>query len=172
MYSKLHGIPIFLVLFTLGLAVAQATQAQATAPPVQTPAASAGAASTTAASTAALRGTITDPTGALIPGATVTITTSAGATVKETTADSSGAYAVTGLTAGSYIVRTSYPGFAPFKMPAIQLAAGQSKRVDISMAMEVEQQSVTVTDESPTVNIEASGNSNAIVIKGKDLEAL
>ena len=172
MYSKLHGIPIFLVLFTLGLAVAQATQAQATAPPVQTPAASAGAASTTAASTAALRGTITDPTGALIPGATVTITTSAGATVKETTADSSGAYAVTGLTPGSYIVRTSYPGFAPFKMPAIQLAAGQSKRVDISMAMEVEQQSVTVTDESPTVNIEASGNSNAIVIKGKDLEAL
>jgi hypothetical protein len=40
------------------------------------------------------------------------------------------------------------------------------------MAMEVEQQSVVVTDESPSVNVEAGGNASAIVIKGKDLDAL
>jgi len=57
-------------------------------------------------------------------------------------------------------------------MPALQLTGGQVKRVDISMAMAVEQQSVVVTDESPTVNVEAGGNANALVIKGKDLEAL
>ena len=145
--------------------------AQTAAPPVQTPAAPTGSASTNA-STATLRGTITDPTGALIPGATVTVTTASGAPIRETTADSSGAYSVTGLAAGSYIVRASFPGFAPFKMPAIALAAGQSKRVDVTMAIQVEQQSVTVTEDTPTVNVEASGNASAIVLKGKDLEAL
>src|SRR5437588_11078920 len=40
------------------------------------------------------------------------------------------------------------------------------------MAIQAEQQNVVVTDETPTVNVEASGNSNAIVLKGKDLDAL
>jgi len=119
--------------------------------------------------TATLRGHIADPTGALIPGATVTITTSAGTAVTTTTADSTGAYHVTGLPPGGYIVKASFPGFAPFQSPAIPLTAGQIKRVDISMAMEVEQQSVEVTDESPTVNVEAGGNASALVLKGKDL---
>ena len=40
------------------------------------------------------------------------------------------------------------------------------------MAVEVEQQSVTSPTMSPTVNVEAGGNASAIIIKGKDLEAL
>jgi hypothetical protein len=92
--------------------------------------------------------------------------------VKSTTADASGSYTVTGLAPGGYIVQSTFSGFAPFASPAIQLAAGQSKRVDISMAIEAAEQSVTVTDDAPTVNIDASGNASAIVLKGKDLEAL
>jgi len=170
-YSKLHSFSLYLILAAMAIACLGSAQAQTAAPPVQTPAAPTGSASTNA-STATLRGTITDPTGALIPGATVTVTTASGAPIRETTADSSGAYSVTGLAAGSYIVRASFPGFAPFKMPAIALAAGQSKRVDVTMAIQVEQQSVTVTEDTPTVNVEASGNASAIVLKGKDLEAL
>ena len=54
------------------------------------------------------------------------------------------------------------------------LTAGQVKRVDIAMAIEAEQQSVTVSDDAPTsmVNVEASGNANSIVLKDKDLDAL
>jgi len=122
--------------------------------------------------TATLRGHISDPTGALIPGATVTVASAGAGTGTTATADSSGAYVVTGLAPGRYIVQATFPGFAKFTSPAIPLAAGQIKRIDVSMAIEVAQQSVTVTDESPTVNVEASGNSSAIVIKGKDLEAL
>jgi len=80
--------------------------------------------------------------------------------------------AIAGLAPGSYMVQASYAGFAPFQSPAIPLAAGQAKRVDISMAVEAEQQSVEVTDESPMVNVEAGGNASAIVLKGKDLDAL
>jgi hypothetical protein len=85
-----------------------------------------------------LRGHVADPTGFPIAGATVTIDTSAGSFVKSTTADASGSYSVGGLEAGGYIVHvTSTSGpFAPFTSPAIQLLPGQSKRVDVSMAVQ------------------------------------
>jgi hypothetical protein len=150
-----------------------AARAQTPAAPAAPPAVTTvTAAPVTPASTATVRGHIADPSGALIPGAAITITTTAGTAVTTTTADASGQYAVSGLAPGAYRVLTSVEGFAPFVSPAIQLAAGQVKHVDISMAMVVEQQSVVVTDESPAVSVEAGGNASAIVIKGKDLDAL
>ena len=49
-----------------------------------------------------------DQTGALIPGAKVTVATADGKTVGTAAADASGAYSVSGLTAGSYIVQAEY----------------------------------------------------------------
>jgi len=181
-YSKLHSFHHSVCVLALGFAAVLTAQGQTPAPPpqastpaMQTPAPAAQAAQPAQAApalTSTLRGHITDPTGALIPGATVTINTSAGTLVKSTTADSSGAYSATGLKPGGYIVQATFEGFAPFSSQTIQLAAGQSKRVDIAMAIEVAEQSVTVTDDSPMVNIDASGNTSAIVLKGKDLDAL
>jgi len=165
-YSRLHGFIHFSIALALSCAVGLAAHAQTPAVQAQPPA------SSTPVATATLRGHIADPTGALIPGAKVTIATSAGTAVTTATADAAGGYVVNGLAPGSYIVQATFAGFAPFTSPAIQLAAGQVKRVDISMALEVAQQSVTVTDDSPTVSVEAGGNASAIVIKGKDLEAL
>jgi hypothetical protein len=167
-YSKLHCITYLLIALALSLASVTAAYAQTPAAPAVALAAQAAAPATTAS----LHGHIADPTGALIPGASVVIATPAGKTVATTTADALGSYQLSGLAPGSYIVRASFEGFAPFELPAIQLAAGQVKRVDISMAMQVEQQSVTVTDETATVNVEASGNANSIILKGKDLDAL
>jgi hypothetical protein len=182
LYSKLHCLHLSFIAFALSIAAgltAAGLEAQSQTPPApasspQTPAVSTPASTAPAApqTTGTLRGHISDPTGALIPGAAITVTTSAGGKVKSTTADSSGAYTITGLAPGGYIINATYAGFADFGSPTIQLAAGQSKRVDISMAIEVAQQNVTVTDDAPTVNIEASGNSSAIVLKGKDLDAL
>jgi hypothetical protein len=124
------------------------------------------------AATASLHGHVTDPSGALIPGAQVTVTSAAGSAAASTKADASGAYEVRGLAPGGYVVNVSYEGFAPFQSQIIALAAGQVKRVDVAMAIEAEQQNVVVTDESPAVNVEASGNANSVVIKGKDLDAL
>lgn len=122
--------------------------------------------------TANLRGRIADPTGALIPGARVTLATPSGKVVGSAVSDQVGAYAIAGLPPGGYVVIVTIDGFAPFTSSAILLSAGQSKRVDVSMAIEVAQQSVTVSDESPTVSVEAGANANAIVLKGKDLDAL
>jgi hypothetical protein len=159
-YSKLHFCVHFTIALALSVAGAMTALAQASAP------------AAAQANTGTLRGHVADPTGALIPGAQVSLTTAVGKQVASTTADANGAYEFRGLAPGGYFVQATFAGFAPFQSPTVQLAAGQIKRVDIAMAIQAEQQSVTVTDESPAVNIEAGGNANAIVIKGKDLEAL
>ena len=159
MYSKLHCFTNLIVAASIALASLLAAQAQIPAP---------------TAATAAIHGHIADPTGALIPAATVTVANALGVAIKTTVSDSTGSYTVTGLQPGSYIVQASVTGFAPFTSPTLQLTAGQSKRVEISMAIEAEQQSVTVTDDegAPTVSVEAGANASSLVLKDKDLDAL
>jgi len=122
--------------------------------------------------TASIHGHIADQTGALIPGAIVTVTTADGKSVGTATADASGAYSVSGLAPGSYIVKTTFAGFADFQSQAIPVAGGQIKRVDVAMAIEVEQQNVVVTDDTPTVSVDAGSNASSMVLKDKDLDAL
>jgi len=172
---KLHCRTLFLIPLALGAAGVCAAQSQTPATPASPHTAkTVTAVPATPATTATVHGHVADPSGAMIPGAAITITTPAGTAVTQTTADASGSYSASGLAPGSYIVQANVEGFAPFASQAIPLAAGQVKRVDISMAMVVEQQSVVVTDEEemPTVSVEAGGNASAVVIKGKDLDAL
>jgi hypothetical protein len=163
----LHCFTLFLIALALGISGVAAANGQ-TSTTVVTP----SSVTKAPAATASLRGHIADPSEALIPGATITIVTPAGTVVKSATADASGVYVVTGLAPGSYIVQSNVEGFAPFASQAIQLSAGQVKRVDISMALEVEQQSVTVSDDTPQVSVEAGSNTDAVMLKGKDLDAL
>ena len=122
--------------------------------------------------TATVHGHVTDPTGALIPGAVVTVTTASGAAVSTAKADASGTYEIHNIAPGTYIVGVTFDGFAPFQSQPLTLTAGQIKRIDVAMAVAVEQQNVVVTDESPAVSVEAGANANTIVLKGKDLDAL
>jgi Carboxypeptidase regulatory-like domain len=149
---------------------------QQSAPPTSAPAPQAAPAPTAQSAPAALgtlHGHIEDPTGALIPGAQVTVTTAAGKNVGSATADAAGGYQIRGLAPGSYVIEASFSGFAPFVSAPIALTAGQIKNIDIKMAIEAAEQQVTVTDEgSPTVSTEAGANSNSIVLKGSDLDAL
>ncbi|MBS1802913.1 MAG: TonB-dependent receptor [Acidobacteria bacterium] len=126
----------------------------------------------TATGTASIHGHIADQTGALIPGAKITVTTADGKSVGTATADASGAYSVTGLEAGNYIVKTTFAGFADFQSQPIPVAAGQVKRVDVAMAIEVEQQNIVVSDDTPTVSVDAGSNASSMVLKDKDLDAL
>lgn len=155
MYSKIHWTIHFLIALMLGLATL-AAHGQATQE----------------AATAAIHGHVTDPTGALIPGAEVTVTKTIGAETHTTTANESGVYQINGLTPGDYTLSITSPGFAPFQSKPLTLEAGQLKRVDVTMAIQTEQQNVVVTDETPAVNVEAGGNSNTIILKGKDLDTL
>ncbi len=172
MYVRSSNIIRTISVFILGLASVSAVVGQIPAP-ARTPSPATTQTRRAPATTATVHGTIADPAGALIPGATVRITTPAGAVVATTTSDSSGLYTFSNLAPGTYVVHAEFAGFAPISVPAFAIIAGQAKRIEIAMATVVAQQSVTVTDEeAPMVSVEASGNTSSVVLKGNDLDAL
>ena len=122
--------------------------------------------------TGGLRGTVADPTGAVIPSAQVTVTTPDGHQVGSATADGAGNYTVNGLAPGSYIVNASSPGFAA-SSTNVTVAAGSPKTVNVSLQIQEAQQQVEVgANESPTLSVSPDSNASAMVIQGKDLDAL
>jgi uncharacterized membrane protein YgcG len=119
-----------------------------------------------------VRGQVADPSGALIAGAKIAMTTTSGEEVASVVSDASGSFLIRGLNPGDYIVRATSDGFVPFQSSIITLTARQAKRVDIVMAIEVAQQSVSVSDDVAEVNVEAAGNTSAVVLTGDHLDAL
>ena len=117
-----------------------------------------------------LRGQVTDPSGAVIPQAQVTAT-SQGGKASSAQADGGGAYQVRGLGPGTYIVSATSPGFAAYTS-SVTIVPGQSRTLNIALQIETQQQQVQVEADTPTVDTSPDQNANAVVIKGKDLDAL
>ena len=122
-------------------------------------------------SSGTLRGRVTDPSGAVVPNASVTATNSSGQKSSAAT-DNRGTYEIRGLGPGSYTVTTSAKGFALATEQNITILPGQVQQFDIGLEIEVQKEKLEVQDESVSVNTNASDNASSIVIKGKDLEAL
>jgi len=118
-----------------------------------------------------LRGHVTDPSGAVVPQANVTAVAANGKKSTATT-DNNGAYEIQGLPAGAYTITTSAKGFAPAAQPNVAVSAGQVQQFNVALDIQVQPEKVDVQDQTTTVNTTASDNASAIVIKGKDLEAL
>ena len=122
-------------------------------------------------STGTLRGRVTDPTGAVIPQAMVTVIESSGQKKTTITSDQ-GIYELVGLSPGSYSVETTAKGFALSREQNIVISAGQVQQFDIGLEIQVHPEKVEVQEESATVGVGSSDNASSLVIKGKDLDAL
>lgn len=95
--------------------------------------------------TGSLRGEVTDPSGALVPGAKILVSgNSWSATVS---ADETGQYVVSGLAPGTYEVAVSSDGFAPFDKTGLVVSAGDQTEVDASLDLAILMQEITVTDD-------------------------
>ena len=115
-----------------------------------------------------LRGLITDEFGAVIVGATVTLTEASG-TQKQTTTNKDGAYTFAGLAFGSYKIKAVAVGFDPSEeTPVVLNSVRQSLDVMLKVALIVD----TVTVSQTPISTEATNNANQTLIAGKDLDAL
>ncbi len=123
------------------------------------------------ARTGTLRGQIADPSGAVIPQASLTVTSTTGVS-RTGTSDATGQYSITGLPAGQYSVTVQATGFSPFTSPPVTIAPGQSERLNISLSIQMEEQQVQVTGDTPGVSVDPDSNVSAVVLTGKDLDAL
>ena len=121
--------------------------------------------------TATVKGTVLDTTGAVIPGATVSLT-SAGGKQTIVQSQSDGTYTFTGVRAGTYSETVTMSGFASFVKLNLRIAAGQALVIDAKMAIQEQSQQVNVNASGTTLSVDSDSNASSTLIKGKDLEAL
>ena len=107
--------------------------------------------------TASLTGTVVDPAGAVIPGATVTATNKATSFSRSTTTNSDGLYVISNLPVGMYQIRVEAQGFTTkVSQGLVALTVGQSVRLDAELSTGTLSAVVDLTSEMPAIDAESS----------------
>ncbi len=109
-----------------------------------------------------LTGTVTDPSGAVVSGATVTLKSDTTGATHTTTSNASGAYRFSLLQPGSYTVTANATGFSK-SQTTTSVAAGQATIADVKLSVGASSQTVEVTSAAPLVqadNADLSTNFN------------
>ncbi len=101
-----------------------------------------------------IRGTVTDSTGAIISGATVTVTDALTNTARETRTNSQGNYEMFGLKPGMYKVVITAVGMSKKEITDIVLSGSDTVSADAVLKVSAAQESVVVTMEAPAINTE------------------
>jgi hypothetical protein len=113
-------------------------------------------------------GTVTDSTGADVPGAQVTLT-NAGTNAKiTTTSGSGGTFTFLNLTPGAYSVTVSHPGFKAFTQPSIDVTIGGTSRINAALSTGDVSQTVTVEADSATA-LQTDTSSLGGVVEGRQV---
>ena len=108
-----------------------------------------------------LIGTVTDDTKAVLPGATLTVTSLETGRTMTALTNERGEYRVPGVPAGRYKLQAELAGFATVIVPDLELLVGQNRTVPFTRQVATLQESVTVTGEAPLVDTRSaavSGN--------------
>lgn len=119
--------------------------------------------------TGALRGTVTDQLDSLVVGATVTVKNANGV-VTSATSNSSGVYEFKRLAPGVYDLKVIAPGFTVFEEKSVEITARETTTLNAQLTVAFEEQQVTIDDRN--VSTDSDNNAGAVVLRGRDLEAL
>jgi hypothetical protein len=120
--------------------------------------------------TGSLRGQVSDELGALVVGATVTLTAADG-TQKTTVTNAEGTYTFNSIAPGQYTIRVASHGFTPYEKSDVTIAAGPRTSHDVRLVVTLEKQVITVTEEQG-INTDPANNADAVVLRGQDLDVL
>jgi carboxypeptidase family protein/TonB-dependent receptor-like protein len=106
--------------------------------------------------TGTILGTITDGTGAALPGATVTVRRTETDTKRSLVTDGEGRYRVVALEPGTYEVLIELSGFQPTRRGGVALAIGQDAVVNATLQIGALNEAVVVTENAPLVTTTSS----------------
>ena len=104
---------------------------------------------------ASLRGTVSDPTGAVVPGAKVRARNLSTGAVLEATTGAEGGYAIS-LPPGRYDFDFSESGFEPLARRGVDVAAGAAVALDVQLQLAIQAETLSVTVEVPGVETTSS----------------
>lgn len=106
---------------------------------------------------ASLQGTVTDQTGAVVPGATVTLTSEETGIAHNATTGDSGVYSISALAPGAYDLTAEKTGFQTNVMKGIIITSEQAQSQNVALAVAQQTtQTVTVTAAPPALNTETA----------------
>src|SRR5437879_9203953 len=104
-----------------------------------------------------IAGAAKDPSGAVLPGVTVEAASPALIERLRTAAtDGTGLYRIVNLPPGLYTVTFTLPGFNQVRREAVEVAAGFNATIDVEMRVGAVEETVTVTGESPIVDLQSA----------------
>ncbi|HEY1526881.1 MAG TPA: TonB-dependent receptor [Candidatus Angelobacter sp.] len=109
-----------------------------------------------------IRGTVTDPSGAVVTNATVTATDVAKGIKHTVTTDNSGQFHLTGLQPAAYSLSVSKAGFQSEVAKSVVVNVGQTSIVDFPMKVSQVSEQVEVTAEPPVVETERGAQANVV----------
>src|ERR1700729_4332292 len=101
-------------------------------------------------------GTLTDQSGAAVPGATVSITDAQRGIARTVTTDDSGVYAVPDLQPGTYKIHVEAKGFKAAERPNVEIEVASDVRADFALQPGQITEIVTISEEVPLVNTSSS----------------
>ena len=108
-------------------------------------------------------GNVKDASGAVLPGVTVEVASPALIEkVRSAVTDSSGQYRVVNLPPGTYTVTFSLPGFSTVKRDALDVSVNFTSTVDAEMKVGSVEETITVTGESPIVDIQSAATARSV----------
>src|SRR5216117_384405 len=105
-----------------------------------------------ASTTGSINGKVTDSSGGVLPGVTVTASSPSLMGVQTSVTDAGGNYRFPALPPGTYTVTFELPGFNTLKRENIQIAMGFTAAVNVELAVASLQETVTVTGNSPVID--------------------
>jgi hypothetical protein len=121
------------------------------------------------ATTGQIVGLVTDPTGALVVGATLTLTNDSGVR-RQSTTGANGRYEFPLLNPGAYRLEVSASGFVSIKLEGITVRITESRVTDVALKVAGAPSTISVTGESPQVQTESSARGS--VIEQQEINAL
>jgi hypothetical protein len=119
---------------------------------------------------ATVLGTVTDPSGAAVPKAGITITNTESGVSSKTETNHEGLYQVPYLLPGVYALEVTAPGFKTHRRSPIELRVDDKARIDVALEVGRTSDQVTVVAEAPLLEVTTGGRGH--VVSGEEISNL
>jgi hypothetical protein len=111
---------------------------------------------------AQLTGSIVDPTGAMVPGAEVTLTSVETGVTLKTASSPDGLYSFFNLTGGHFELRVTVKGFREYVQKGLRIGLNEKARIDVKLELGAESQQVEVNADASALNYETVEQSGGV----------
>jgi Carboxypeptidase regulatory-like domain/TonB-dependent Receptor Plug Domain len=118
--------------------------------------------------TATIRGTVQDPTGGVLPGATVTATNTGTKAATTIVTDDRGQYLFGALFPGTYDLKAELSGFKTYEQKGLTLSPNDNRGIDIRLEIGAQTETVTVTSQVEVIQTETGAREGVLTSKQID----